>query len=154
MREGSRGTQNAFKHGMQHTGVYSSWQTMKRRCLDPKHKFYKNYGAVGITVCDRWLDFRNFYKDMGDRPAGYTIERLDNSKSYQPDNCKWGTRDEQGKNRSCVRYLTYKNETKTLIEFVKQYNVSYKLLDSRIYHGWNIIDAIEKPVGPNGRKKI
>jgi len=76
------------------------WRNMKNRCLNPKSQQFKNYGGRGITVCDRWKDFDAFLSDMGLRPPGkMSIERIDNSKGYYPENCKWGTTSEQAANQ-------------------------------------------------------
>lgn len=75
------------------------WHNMKQRCQNPNRKDYAQYGAKGITVCQRWQQFANFLRDMGLKPPGLTIQRVDGSKGYSPDNCKWATWDEQYRNR-------------------------------------------------------
>lgn len=79
--------------------VYRVWCTMKERCQNPNHDHYKDYGGRGIRVCDRWQGFQNFISDMGDRPEGLTLERINNDGNYEPLNCKWATRAEQGANK-------------------------------------------------------
>ena len=87
------------KHGMAKTGIYKQWHAMKSRCLNKNHKAYPYYGGRGITVCDRWLMFENFYADMGDCPDGMSIERKNNDLGYSLDNCKWATTQEQSRNK-------------------------------------------------------
>lgn len=77
------------------TSVYTRWADMKQRCLNPNNHAYENYGGRGITVCDRWVTFENFYADMGDPPPGLSLDRFDNDGNYEPGNCRWATPEEQ-----------------------------------------------------------
>ncbi len=81
------------------TGAHKSWISMRERCNDKNHSSYKYYGGRGITVCERWNKFENFFEDMGERPHGMTIDRIDNDGNYEPSNCKWSTRSEQQQNK-------------------------------------------------------
>jgi len=80
-------------------GSYNSWASMIQRCTNPRYPRYKDYGGRGIKVCKRWLKFIEFYKDMGDRPEGKTLERINNWKGYTKSNCTWSTPKEQAQNR-------------------------------------------------------
>ena len=98
----SCGCLSRFKptHGMTGTPTYGSWKAMRARCLLPNNNRYKYYGGRGIVVCERWLNsFENFLSDMGERPTGMTIDRIDTDGNYEPSNCKWSTYSEQNLNR-------------------------------------------------------
>lgn len=90
---------NGFKHGKHLDRIYIAWHNMKARCYQLSCSEYENYGGRGITVCDRWMNFENFYKDMGDPPKGKSLDRIDNDGNYEPGNCKWSTPKEQANNR-------------------------------------------------------
>jgi hypothetical protein len=85
------------------TPTYQSWRCMRERCLYPKNPRWKHYGGRGITICDRWLNLKdgyiNFLNDMGPRPKGTSIDRIDVNGNYEPDNCRWATDIQQMKNR-------------------------------------------------------
>ena len=91
------------KHGSAKRGsesdVYRIWASMKDRCQNPKNKRYYNYGGRGITLCDRWQTFENFASDMGPRPKGLSVDRINNDKGYEPGNCRWATASQQMYNR-------------------------------------------------------
>lgn len=94
---------SCFKHGCWNHPLYGTWNRMVSRCENPGDPVFERYGARGIKVCDRWLDIRNFIADMGDKPEGTSIDRIDNNKGYSPDNCRWADDKTQGRNRRCVK---------------------------------------------------
>lgn len=100
--------------------LYASWHNMKTRCLDPRHIAYARYGAVGITVCERWKSsFANFVADMGPKPTPkHTLERTDGKKGYEPSNCKWATPAEQARNRKNNVLITAWGETKHQLDWI------------------------------------
>lgn len=103
-------------HGMSGTREHITWVGMKDRCGNKDSKIYKYYGGKGIKVCSEWVDsFERFYKDMGSRPKGHSIDRIDGSLGYSPSNCKWSSRNDQARNRSCVKL----NENS--VGFIKRY---------------------------------
>lgn len=91
------------RHGMTRTPTYTSWQAMRTRCENPRRIGFANYGGRGIAICERWHSFENFLADMGERPIGASLDRLNNDGNYEPGNCRWATRCEQNRNRRSVR---------------------------------------------------
>lgn len=90
-------------HGMYKTPTYNSWVSMKVRCNRKKNDNYHRYGGRGIKVCERWMVFENFFADMGERPEGMTLDRIDNDGNYEQSNCKWSTKQEQRINQNDIR---------------------------------------------------
>lgn len=126
------------------TKIYISWHNMKQRCTNFNDKGYKDYGYRGITICERWLKFENFNKDMGEswRPR-LTIHRKNNNKGYYPENCVWITTKEQNKNKRNNLYITHNNKTQLLIDWVKETRIPYQTLWARIYrYGWSTGKAL------------
>lgn len=98
--------------------TWRSWKSMHDRCK-PNHKSKKYYYDKGITVCERWKEFINFLHDMGERPEGTTLDRINNSFGYSKENCRWVNLKTQSTNRGCVKTYTYQGDTKTLTDWAK-----------------------------------
>ena len=131
-------------HGMRYTTIYRVWSHMKGRCNNPNDSHYKWYGGKGISVCDRWKTFPEFYEDMGDVPKGMTLDRIDNNKGYSPDNCKWSTRLEQARNKSNSLVYTVKGKTMRLKEWAEFLETDYLTLYQRIKKlNWSIEKALD-----------
>lgn len=137
------------KHGhtCPKTLTYHTWQSLKDRCNNKNNINYKRYGGKGIKVCDRWKkSFVDFLEDMGERPVGMSIERIDNNKGYTPNNCKWATIKEQNRNYSRNHLITLNGETKCLIEWVEERGLKYNTILYRILRGWSPKRALETKI--------
>jgi len=111
--------------GQREHPLYATWRGMWRRCTDKSNNSYKNYGARGITVCDEWRDFERFIHDMGAKPDGYTLDRIDNNAGYSRENCKWSTWKSQHRNRRNNRMVEHEGRMFCVAELAEKLNVSY-----------------------------
>jgi hypothetical protein len=112
---------------------YSVWQAAKKRISNPNSKYYERYGGRGISMCARWFNsFENFLKDMGPRPDGYCLERIDNDGNYEPGNCKWATRLEQLNNTSINRRFTFQGQDRTFSEWARILGVGRNTIKYRV----------------------
>lgn len=133
-----------FKHGMRNSATYNSWINMKTRCLNPKNNRYQYYGQRGIKVCDRWLNsFENFLEDMGEKPEGFSIDRIDNNMDYSKENCRWATNLEQMNNMSTNKLIAYLGKTQSLMGWSKELNFKYKSVANRLSRGWSFEESIK-----------
>lgn len=135
---------NAVKHNAIGTREYITWTNIKARCTNPNNNSYHNYGGRGITVCDKWLEsFENFYEDMGNCPKGFSIERVNNNKGYNKNNCIWASSKTQSMNRRSNFIVNYKGEEKPLKQWCEDLNLEYKKVFARIKQlGWTIDKAL------------
>lgn len=135
------------KHGLCTYSGYKSWSGMLDRCLNPKHISYKDCGGRGITVCDRWLDVENFIADMGERPPGLSLERLDGNRGYSKDNCIWADRKTQARNKRTNRLLTFNGKTAALAEHCEDAGFKYDTVSHRLNGlGWSLEKALTTPI--------
>lgn len=114
------------------SGAYASWNAMRGRCTNPNDKSFDYYGGRGIRVCEEWESFDRFYEDMGDRPAGMTLDRKDSDKGYSPDNCRWIIASEQQGNQRRTIKITHEGITLTLRGWADKLGVPYYTLWNRI----------------------
>jgi|ERR1035437_3543912 hypothetical protein len=134
------------KHNMCGTPEYKTWNNMKDRCQNIKSFNYKRYGAKGITVCDEWNNFENFYKDMGPRSEGTSLDRIDSKGNYEPGNCRWATVFEQNNNLSSNRILEYKDKKQSTAMWARDLNLNVNTLRQRLFTGWSVEKALSTPV--------
>ena len=138
---------------MSRTKTWKVWAGMRERCINPHARHFNHYGGRGISFCDRWNSFENFLADMGERPTGMSLDRINVNGNYEPGNCRWATSVEQARNKrnSCV--LTGFGETKTASEWIhdprRAASISPGAVRTRITKGWTVESAltIEKIVG-------
>lgn len=134
------------QHHMSNTPAHRSWEQMKQRCQDPNCKDYPWYGGRGIKVCDRWQQFVNFHADMGDRPEGMSLDRVDNEGDYEPGNCRWATKFEQKHNRSDNVNLTFAGKTQCLAVWARELGLHFETLRHRLLRGWSTERTLTTPV--------
>ena len=124
---------------------YRAWSSMLNRCENRNNRAYERYGARGIGVCERWRSFRNFFQDMGERPStDHSIDRIDNNGNYEPTNCRWATRLEQGRNKRNSRLVELDGITKPLPEWAEEYGLDVELVRARLRRGWSSREALTR----------
>ncbi|GGE36091.1 hypothetical protein GCM10007276_11960 [Agaricicola taiwanensis] len=139
-------------------GSYVTYIGMKARCYQPSHKDFHNYGGRGIQVCDRWrfgvpgqYGFDCFMDDMGARPEGCTLDRIDQNGNYTPENCRWATTKEQSFNRRNNRREMVGGRNVLLAEAAMSHGLSPRIVAARIdRYGMSIEDALTRPLRPRG----
>ncbi len=135
------------KHGLSRTRAYNIWHSMMARCYDPRHKAYPGYGARGIKVCERWHSVEAFVVDMDEPPTrGHSIDRIDNTKGYEPGNCRWATAREQAQNRSSSVFHEHAGLRLCLSEWANRVGISPDTLAKRLIAGYPFELAITQRV--------
>lgn len=130
-------------HGKSGTSIYQIWISMVRRCRNSKTRAYKDYGGRGITVTDAWANsFQAFFDDVGERPTGLTLERIENDKGYFPGNVRWATPKEQARNRRSTKFVTVRGEKMPLAAAAERHSVNYSTALNRLHSGWPINKAL------------
>jgi hypothetical protein len=133
---------NHKTHGMTKSRTYKSWRSMINRCTLPSTPSYKSYGAKGIGYDSSWKDFNNFLSDMGERPEGMTLDRIDGAKGYSRENCRWANPSQQQANRKNCMQITYDGITKTAAEWAVSLGLTKGAVWNRIKAGWPVEKAV------------
>lgn len=134
-------------HGRTKTPEYFAWINMRNRCYRKIGHDYSRYGALGITVCERWLySFPNFFADMGECPDGCSLDRIDSKGIYSPENCRWASMEVQQLNKKRTKYATLNGETKPVVTWCKILGISYRTIRARIAAGWEPEKALRIPI--------
>ena len=139
-------------HGVSKSAEYASYYAMKSRCLNEKNKQYRHYGGRGIKVCDRWLEkpngLLNFLNDMGPRPKGKSLDRINNNEGYFPGNCRWATSRQQCNNKRNNVKVEYEGVFYNVCQLIEKFNITRKTVTERVWRGWSLVDACTKPCSP------
>ena len=144
LRSATTGARNTT-HGKFGTPIYSVWNGMVDRCHNPNSQAFRNYGARGITVCDSWQKFENFYIDMGDAPPGLTLDREDNELGYSKTNCRWVAVETQQNNKRSNVVLQFRGESLNVTQWAKKLNVPRQLIYDRLRQGWSTERTLTEP---------
>lgn len=136
------------------TSTYIIWTNMLQRCENTNDGGYARYGGRGIKVCERWHRFENFLADMGERPSGLTIDRIDNDGDYTPENCRWASPREQANNKRSCRILEHAGLRMTMVMWARHLGLDYDSLRGRIYRGASFARAIKETPHARGVTSI
>ena len=154
-------TKHGHSAGGGRTPEYTAWNSMMQRCGNPRAQSYAWYGGRGITICEAWHDFSAFERDMGPRPAGHSIDRINNSGNYEPGNCRWATRKQQQRNMRSNKLLTFNGKTQPLAAWAEEAGLTNETIRNRLRMGWEISHALTVPsddrklsVARNGRAAL
>lgn len=138
------------RHGHAKVGkispTWQTWHSLRQRCSNKNRKDYKYYGGRGITVCDKWENFLGFLEDMGTKPDGMSIDRIDPNKGYSKENCRWASIDKQLQNRRSTVWCTFNGETLCLRDWCKKLGLQRSTVYDRLKRGWDIEKALFTPL--------
>lgn len=136
-----------WRYGQNLDPRYATWKGIKQRCYNKRNPGYRHYGGRGVRMCERWLhSFRNFTDDMGPKPEGATIERVNNNGHYEPGNCRWIPLKDQPRNRNYCVQVTIGGITKIAADWAREYGVDADLVRRRIRKGIDPILALSRGV--------
>ena len=124
------------------SGAYKSWLRMRGRCFGKNNLDRHNYSERGITVCGRWNEFALFFEDMGERPLGMTIDRINNDGNYEPGNCRWATSKQQARNRRNNTLVSINGQTHVLAEWAELLGINPQTVHDRMHRGWSAVRSL------------
>lgn len=135
------------KHGLSKCKSYRTWKDMRARCRNPNDTDFGLYGGRGISICERWDNFSLFYADMGERPDGMTLDRIDVDGDYSPENCRWANAETQANNKRSNLKIEFGGETLTLQQWANKTGIKRETIAARLKSGWSVSDALNR--GPS-----
>lgn len=140
--------------GQHDSSTYMTYRSMIKRVFNPKHRAYKYYGGRGITVCDRWVGgtgFQAFLDDMGERPDGTSLDRINVNGNYEPSNCRWATDRQQCRNKRNNKIVEFRGEKMCLTELAEKYGISSNAAQGRLRRGWSLERTLTEPIRRDSR---
>lgn len=141
------GNKFAYKeNAKRRNGAYHSWLAMIHRVLSKKNISFSRYGGRGIGICDKWMKFEGFLEDMGDRPSGTSIDRIDVDKGYFKENCRWATQKVQSRNKTNNRILEIDGVKHCVSEWAEIKGIPYNLIHLRLHRGWSHEKAVNTKI--------
>lgn len=149
-----KSSERAKIHEFSKTSTYTSWTAMHTRCSNKLSDNFSAYGGRGIKVCDGWSTFAGFLADMGERPKGTTLDRIDPNGNYEPSNCRWANKTTQDRNKRNTLYISHNGVTKSLQAWAEIIGIHPRTLRSRVFiQGWPIEKAISEPINTKCHRK-
>ena len=127
------------------TATHRTWRAMHNRCYNKNASNYGGYGGLGVDVCHRWFTYEYFLADMGERPPGMTLDRIDPAGCYKPENCRWANATAQAKNQRRTVHFTLNGVTKSIWAWTKETGISVNTLRMRRNRGWTDEEALTTP---------
>lgn len=139
-------TRHGAKANKQTSYEYVVWTLMRDRCNNPNNKSYGYYGGRGISIDPKWDDFSVFLSDMGCRPSGMTLDRIDSELGYSPTNCQWATRKQQSRNRKYCRKFVWNGQEQFLWKLAEDHGIPVHTMNQRLHRGWTLDRALNQPM--------
>lgn len=134
------------RHGMTDSPTWKTWKSMLDRCYLREHKSFKDYGSRGISVCPSWHTYENFLVDMGLRPDGLQLDRVNNDLNYAPGNCRWATPKQNCNNRRNSVFLEHNGDRLTIAQWAARLRCDPSALGNRLRNGWSVPEALTRPI--------